>query len=91
VYFDDTEVTNIKKECCGKSTWERAAEEALKSRGDFLEILYLLQKQVSGLMPEALKWGRLEPGYDPGILLVKGLEFPAMRFTEKTKLRILNL
>ena len=41
-------------------------------------------------LPEELKWGRIEEGYSPGLLLTKGLNLDDMSVTPKSRIKILH-
>jgi hypothetical protein len=44
---------------------------------------------MRNLIPDELRWGAIEQGANPGILLIKGLDYDGMKARENTTIKIL--
>jgi hypothetical protein len=69
--------------------WDRVKEKTAGG-DDVINAIFAEQSVIFGKLPEQLKWGRIEIGFNPGLVLIKGLDFDGMRLTANTKIKILN-
>ncbi len=86
VFYDSSFVSKYEKPYSEMSFWEKAVNE---NDGDIISVLYSLQNGLTERLPVDVRWGRMEPGADPGIILVKGLDYNGMKLTNKTSIKIL--
>ena len=92
VFYDGAHICSEMQPFSGISFWERAKSEAKsKCGGDILKAIYSIQENIVGSLPDELRWGRIEEGSSPGILLIKGLNLTDMSLTEKSSIKILQL
>jgi len=73
----------------GISTWDRVKEKTAGG-DDVINAIFAEQSVILDKLPEQLKWGRIETGFNPGLVLIKGLDLDGMRLTANTKIKILN-
>ncbi len=86
VFYDTSFIAEVRKLCRKESFWEKVKEE---NGGNIIDTIYSLQKKLTDDLPESVNWGRMEVGSEPGILLVKGLDYEGMKLTTKTSIKIL--
>lgn len=90
VFFDEKgEDTGRTKPFPAMSAWEGIKEQCLQNNTGIVQPLYEYFFSVKQSLPEKLKWGVLEAGANPGIILIKGLNFKDMKIKEKITLKIL--
>ncbi len=91
VFYDGSYIYSELQPFSGVFFWERVKIEAnSKYDGNILKAIHSIQENTVGSLPEELRWGRIEEGNSPGILLVKGLNLADMSITEKSSIKILQ-
>ena len=88
-FFDPGYDTKNASMLAGVSAWDRVKEKAAGG-DDVINAVFSEQSVILDKLPEGLKWGRIETGFNPGLVLIKGLDLDGMRLTANTKIKILN-
>ncbi len=71
------------------SAWELIKEQCLNSNVSVPELIHDYNSKAIKSIPEEVKWGRFEEGVNPGILLIRGLDYKGMKMRENTTIKIL--
>ncbi len=71
------------------SVWEKVKRNSVQTEISILDSIHDYFKSIKGVMPDDLKWGSLEVGANPGLLLVKGVDYKGMSLKENTTIKII--
>ena len=71
------------------SAWENIKEQCLQNNTGIVQPVHEYFTSIKQHLPEKLKWGALEVGANPGLILIKGLDFKDLKIKEKITLKIL--
>jgi hypothetical protein len=70
------------------SAWDKVTAD-LPDNGNVAEALSIYLKKIVEELPPDVKWGTLEKGADPGLILIKGIDYNGMKLKQNTTLKIL--
>ena len=88
-FFDDRRISENRVKLPERSFWERV-REGVSDTENVLQRIHFLQKEIIKSLPDEVKWGRIEEGCSPGLILIKGLDYERMSLTERTTVKILD-
>ncbi len=88
-YQDTNEESGSVKVFQNISAWEKVKIKSVQSEISILDSIHDYFMSIKGVMPDDLKWGSLEVGANPGLLLVKGVDYKGMRLKENTTIKII--
>ncbi len=71
------------------SAWERIKRHSSQTNTNILELIHNYFSNMKSVIPGELKWGVIEQGANPGLLLIKGLNYKEMKIRENTTIKIL--
>ncbi|NPA35708.1 MAG: hypothetical protein GXO47_02555 [Chlorobi bacterium] len=87
VVFDTSIVKNY--EITLKPVWENIIAGMDEPEFSFLEAIGSYLDVMGKILPENARWGKIEEGTAPGLILVKGLDLSGMKLKNNTSLKIL--
>jgi len=92
VFYDNSNkaIERIRK-MPDRSTWDEIQRWNPEGNKNIIQLIHNYSIGMRDAIPEELKWGSLEVGANPGILLVKGLDYNGMKLQENTTIKVIIL
>jgi hypothetical protein len=72
-----------------QSVWEGIKKRSVEGGVNIFESTHHYFSDMRNLIPDELRWGAIEQGANPGILLIKGLDYERMQLRENATIKIL--
>ncbi len=77
------------KEFSNESAWEEIKRSNVEEGRGLFELIHSYFKNMRSAMPGELKWGVIEQGANPGLVLLKGLDYNNMQIRETSTVKII--
>ncbi len=91
VYYEDQRERNVDSLDIlqKRSAWEKIKIQSIQMNISILDSIHNYFSNVRNTIPDKLMWGAIEQGFNPGLILIKGLDYKEMKIGEKTTIKIL--
>ena len=71
------------------SAWEKIKIQSVQTNISILDLIHNYFSDMRNIIPNKLMWGMIEQGANPGLLLIKGLDYKGMKTGKNTTIKIL--
>ncbi len=88
VFYDNPiKVGEKRKNIPKESVWEIIQRRSSEEGESVFGLIHNYFSNIKSLLPQKLKWGAIEPGANPGLIVIKGLDYSKMHTQEKTTIK----